>query len=190
VLCPPVVLGVLAMVFGALLGLWEGGSLALSSFGAQTSEAMLKMAETARRPDQPDPSETFAKATALRRELRPVQDTMAAGKLVLSLALVVIGFGLYRRARWARTAALGWSALGLLFLGGEVWTQLTLIVPRMQRLQLEMLSSQSVQLPGASAFVQATGTIAVVTLLVFLAPFPVVLLGLLGRPSARADFVD
>src|SRR6185436_573062 len=101
----PLTLGVLCIVFGSVTALWKGFGLFLNSMSGSTMKGFTSlMAAAPRRPGQPDPA-----------------------VLLFAIALIVIGVGMYKRQMWARTAAIGWSALALVYVLVEIVVQLTVI---------------------------------------------------------------
>jgi hypothetical protein len=189
----PVTLGVLSIVFGSLIALWKGFGLALNGMTSTFKSLGAMMAAAPRRPGDPDPSVMMARAQAVTHELAPYTNALLGAMVLFSVVLIVIGVGLYKRKPWARSAALGWSALALVYLVGEIIVQLGVIQPRMQAMMKDMFASMPNGAPAASmmqAMGGAQGAIVVVTSLVLYAPFPILLLILCGRRSAAADFVD
>lgn len=190
----PVTLGVLAMVFGGLVGVASAVGLLFSGLGSSFFGNLGALAKTApRQPGQPDPTVVFGQMATLMKELAPYTNALTAGKLLLSIALVVIGYGLYKRLRWGRSGAIGWSALALIFLAVELVVRIGIIQPRTNEVMKQILATTPNAAAGA-AVMQAIGSsqsvLTVVVNLVLYAPFPIVLLALCGRRSAAADFVD
>jgi uncharacterized membrane protein YhaH (DUF805 family) len=190
----PVTLGVLCIVFGGVTALWKGFGLFLNSMSGSTLKGFgALMAAAPRRPGQPDPAVLMAKSQEMVKQLAPYTNALLAVMLLFSIALIVIGVGLYKRQSWARSAAIGWSVLGLFYVLAEIVVQLTVIQPRTREMMKEMFASMP-DAPAAGAMMQAVGSaqgaIVVVTALLFWTPFPIVLLILCGRRSAAADFVD
>lgn len=190
----PVTLGVLCIVFGGVTALWKGFGLFLNSMSGSTLKGFgALMAAAPRRPGQPDPAVLMAKSQEMVKQLAPYTNALLAVMLLFSIALIVIGVGLYKRQSWARSAAIGWSVLGLFYVLAEIVVQLTVIQPRTREMMKEMFASMPDAAAGGAmmqAVGSAQGAIVVVTALLFWAPFPIVLLILCGRRSAAADFVD
>lgn len=186
----PIILGILSMVFGGLVALWSAAQLGLSIAGPALYGRMgALMKNLPQRPGQPDPQLLMARTAEAMRELAPYNDGLMGGKLALSLALIVIGYGLYKRQRWSRSGALGWSALALLFTLVETIVKVTIILPRTNALMKGLMTSTaSAELQQRMLSAQSTGT--VVMLILLFTPFPLVLLALCGRRSASADFTD
>jgi hypothetical protein len=190
----PLTLGVLSMVFGGLVAAYSAFGLVFSSIGTSFMSNLGSVAATApRRPGQPDPTVMFARMTELMKELAPYNNAILAAKVLFSVALIVIGFGLYKRKRWGRSGAMAWGALALLELAGELIVRVGVIQPRVNAVLQEMFAASPNGAPPA-AIMQAMGStqtsVTVILGLLFYAPFPIVLLALCGRRSAAADFVD
>jgi hypothetical protein len=190
----PVTLGILSMIFGGLVALYSGFSLAFSSFSGSIMSSMGQMAASApRRPGQPDPTVMFNKLGEAVKAVMPYTVALMAGKVLFSIALIAIGYGLYKRTRWSRNGALGWSALALLFLVAELMVTIGVIQPHMNAAMQEAFRAMPAGDPGAAMMQAMQGSQSAVTIvvnLVLYAPFPVLLLILCGRRSAAADFVD
>ena len=190
----PVTLGILSMIFGGLVALYSGFNLVFQSFSGSFMSSMGQMAANApRRPGQPDPSLMFSKLGEVMKSVMPYTTALLAGKVIFSIALIAIGYGMYKRMRWARTGALGWSALGLLFLVAELMVTIGIIQPRVNAVMQEVFHAMPNGDPGAAMMQAMQGSqsaITVVINLVLYAPFPILLLILCGRRSAAADFVD
>lgn len=192
----PLTLGVLSIIFGSLVTLLSAFNLVVNSTDMGTSilSSVGQLAASApRRAGQPDPAAMMARVSAVVHEVKPYTTALTGGKLLLSIALIIIGVGLYKRQRWARSGAIGWGALALLFLAGEIMVNVGIIQPRMNAAMQEMFAASANGAPAAAmmkAMGGAQSGMAVVGGLLFWAPFPVVLLALCGRRSAAADFVD
>ncbi|HXU74359.1 MAG TPA: hypothetical protein VN947_33930 [Polyangia bacterium] len=190
----PVTLGILSMIFGGLVALWSSLSLVLASFSGTLMRSMGQLTANApRRPGQPDPSVLFAKIGEVTKSMAIYTNSIAAGKVLFSIALIAIGYGLYKRLRWSRNGAIGWSVLALLFLAAELIITIGIIQPRLNGAMQEVFHSMPHGDPGAAMMQAMQGSqsaITIVTNLVLYSPFPILLLILCGRRSAAADFVD
>src|SRR4051794_21670333 len=117
----PVTLGVLSMIFGGLIAAYSGFNLVFQSFSGSFMSSMGKLAANApRRPGQPDPQLMFTKLGEAVKSVAPYTSALLVGKLLFSLALIAIGYGLYKRLRWGRSGAIAWGALALVFLVAEL----------------------------------------------------------------------
>ena len=190
----PVTLGVLSMIFGGLVALYSGFNLVLQSFSGSFMSSMGQLAASApRKPGQPDPSEMFAKLGEVMKSVSGYTTALLAGKVLFSIALIAIGYGLYKRMRWSRSGAIGWGALALVYLVAELMVTIGIVQPRVNAAMQEVFRSMPNGDPGAAMMQAMQGSqsaITVVVNLVLYAPFPIILLLLCGRRSAAADFVD
>src|SRR3954471_18842135 len=106
----PVTLGVLAIVFGSMVALYDGFRLFLMSAAGSFNKAFsAAMANAPRQPGAPDPTAGMARAEALQKELAPYTMSLMGAMVLFSVVLIIIGVGLYKRRTWARSAAIGWS---------------------------------------------------------------------------------
>ncbi len=189
----PVTLGVLGIVFGSVVTLYDGARLALSSMaGSLNKTVATAMSSTPRAPGQPDPTVMMDRAQALAKQLMPYTTALMAAMVVFSVALILIGVGLYKRKSAARSAALGWSALALVYLAADAIVHFTVILPRTHAMMNEVFAAMP-NADKAAPMMQVVGGAqnGIVGLQeIGLAVFPILLLILLGRRSAAADFVD
>src|ERR1700741_2049739 len=104
----PVVLGVLSIIFGSVTAV-------LSLISAFMGPMFQKLGDLTRNlPGQTDlqraqmeaSSESFAHMT-------PYLTISSTVSLVMSIALVVVGVGLYRRRAWARRSTMYWAGVAL-----------------------------------------------------------------------------
>jgi len=190
----PVTLGVLSIVFGALVAVYSGFGLVFQSFSGSFMNSLGRFAGSApRRPGAPDPSVVFARLSDVMKSVAPYTSAILAGKVLFSIALVAIGYGLYKRMRWARSGAIGWGALALVYLVAELMVNIGVVQPRVNAAMEELFRGMPSGDPGAAMMQAMHGSQSVVTVvinLVIYAPFPILLLILCGRRSAAADFVD
>src|ERR1700761_7895488 len=127
----PITLGILSIVFGSVVALMTAFNLLVqlnSSLIFGQLGALMK--NVPQRPGQPDPAQLMAQSAEVMRQMAPYTVALMAGKLLLSVALLGIGIGLYRRRRWGRSSALVWSVLALLYAGIEVIVSISVIMPR------------------------------------------------------------
>lgn len=186
----PRILGILSMCLGGLAALTSTFGLVMSSTmkGMLTSFGQL-LGRLPRGRGQQDPAAMMERAAAAADSVRGYQIAQSAGLLVLSVALFAIGFGLYQRRPWSRKAAIGWAVAALCFLPVMVWIQAGVIQPATQAAVFQGLPQGP---PGAEAIMRGVQSIqtvaAVVGTLTFYAPFPIVLLVILGKRKSAADF--
>ena len=184
----PITLGILSIVFGSLLALSSVFAL-IASLGSSLIFGQLGVLVKSlpQKPGHPDAGLILARQAELLRQLAPYNDALSGGKLALSIALIVIGCGMYRRRRWSRTGALGWSVLALLFAAIESIVKVSIIVPRSAALMQDMIAANPMMPHDVQSFASIW---SVLMTLLFYAPFPLVLLALCGRRSASNDFTE
>ncbi len=179
------------MVFGSLVAAWSAFGLATQSLirdmSAGFSSQMLSLAP--KRPGAPDPAVMMQGMTKMIEELKPYTWALSGGMIVFSLALVAVGFGLYKRQAWSRSAAILWGAVALAWIPFMLWVQTGVVIPRTQEMMHAMFAGS--QMPNGifDAAIGMQKGIAVVTHIIFYAPFPILLLILMGRRSARNDLL-
>src|SRR5207245_750181 len=81
-------------------------------------------------PGQPDPALLMSKMRDLMAQLAPYTYGLLTGRFLFSVALLIIGLGLYKQRRWGRSGAIAWGALALLFLVAEISINVGIIQPR------------------------------------------------------------
>jgi hypothetical protein len=185
----PVVLGIVSMALGGLASF--GGLMGIVAQPlARAWMGLLGdlMSRAPHRPGQPDPAESMRRTTEAMEGIRDYQIAVSATLVVLSLAVVVIGFGLYRRKRWARPAAIAWGVLALCYVALMTWFQAAVVQPQIQQAMHASLHGDSPVILDAVG--RAQSVISVVTSVGFYAPFPVIVLLLMGRRSAKADLTS
>jgi hypothetical protein len=141
------------------------------------------------RPGQPDFSAAMEAGIKIGEEMRPYTMAIAGGMLIMSLALIVVGFGLYKRKAWSRPTSLLWSGAALLFLAFQIFIQTQIIQPRVREMMSKMLEGQ----PGSAMMDSMMGVssgVAIVLQILLYAPFPLILLFLIGRSSAKNDLLS
>ncbi len=182
-------MGVLSMVFGGVQVLMSGFGLASQPFSKQMMGGMGKAFSGLPRPEgQPDMGPQFERLGRLTEELKPYTYLTGFAMLAFAITLIIVGWMLYKRRAPARPATIAWAAAALVYLPVQIWVHVKIILPRTQEITKAMLEGT----PGASAgimqsmaAVQGIGT--VVFYLVFYSPFPILLLWLIGRASAKND---
>jgi len=186
----PVILGVIAMSLGGLATLSSlGGLVGRHAMKGVTLAFGDWMARLPRQRGQPSPDQTMKRILEAQDGVWNYQLALSLGLAVLSVIVIFIGWGLYHRRPWARSASIGWAIAALLFLPVMVWLQAFVIQGQVVRASMAPLTASardanlmrmmsSFQIAAAAA-----GTLA------FYAPFPAVLLGLMVRKSAKSDFV-
>jgi hypothetical protein len=177
----PVVLGVLSIIFGALAILWNGASLAMLGVSNSLISGMQMQAAAG----QPDPQVFVKRALDLQAQLMPVYYTNHGGMIALSVALLVIGIGLVKRQGWSRRASMAWALAALLFLPVRIYLEVAVVLPRTQTLVNDTMMASQRELMGTVAEWQKV--LSIVLPVIGYAPFPILLLLLMGRRSARND---
>jgi hypothetical protein len=187
----PVVLGVLSIVFGSLVAAYASFQLASQSLARDFAERLAQMsAASAPREGRPDPRLVLEGVTRALSDLGPYPAAISAGLVVLSLALIGVGVGLYRRQPWSRPAALLWSAAALIFLPFEIYIKTQLIVPRVHAALLASFDDAHLPTHMLTRVLRHAPRLVTATDLLVYAPFPIVLLFLMGRASAKGDLTS
>jgi hypothetical protein len=179
----PVVLGVLSMVFGGLVIVWSGFSMLSQRWSRDVMQDM----KLPHRAGQPDPALLMKRMAEETDKLAPILYTESGGMIALSLVLIVVGIGLYRRQGWARRAALIWAAAAIAFLPVRIYLQTSIVLPRIQAATHEVWSTSGLPSTMMDSISSMQGVMTSVGLIVFYAPFPIILLLLMGRSSAKND---
>jgi hypothetical protein len=187
----PVVMGVLAMVFGGVQVLVTGIGLASQPFSKQMVGGMGKAFSGLPRVEgQADVGPAFERLGRLTDELKPYTYLTGFAMLAFAITLIIVGWMLYKRRAQARPATIGWAAAALVYLPVQIWVQAKVILPRTQEITKAMLEGT----PGASSAVMQSlsgfqSVATVVLYLLFYSPFPILLLWLIGRPSTKNDLL-
>jgi hypothetical protein len=187
----PVVMGVLAMVFGGLQVLMTGFSLITQPFSKQMMGDMGKaLSGAAHKQGQPDMAPMFDRLARLTDELKPYTYLISFAMLAFSITLILVGWLLYKRRAQSRPYAIAWAIGALIYLPVQLWVQVKVILPRTQEITRSMLEG----MPNASSSVAESmtslqGVMTVVFYLAFYTPFPILLLWLIGRESTKNDLL-
>jgi hypothetical protein len=178
-------MGVLAMVFGGVQVLMTGVGLASQPFSKQVMGGMGKaFSGLPHAEGQPDVAPTFERLGRLSEELKPYTYLTGFAMLAFAIALIIVGWMLYARRAQARPAAIAWAAAALVYLPVQIWVQVKVILPRTQEITMGMAGGTAGVMESITA---VQGVATVVFYLAFYTPFPVLLLWLIGRPSAKND---
>jgi hypothetical protein len=184
-------MGVLAMVFGGVQALVTGFGLASQPFSKQMMGGMGKaFSGLPRAEGQADVGPSFERLGRLTEELKPYTYLTGFAMLAFAIILSIVGWMLYKRRAQARSATIAWAAAALVYLPVQIWVQVKVILPRTQEITKAMLEGT----PGASSAVMQSisgfqSVATVVFYLLFYAPFPILLLWLIGRPSTKNDLL-
>ncbi len=187
----PVVMGVLAMVFGGIQVLMTGVGLVSAPFSKQMMGGMGKAFSGLPRPEgQPDVGDVFERLGKVTEELKVYTYLTGFAMLAFAIALIIVGSLLYKRRAQSRKLTVAWAIAALVYLPIQMWVQVKIILPRTAEITQQMLKgmdSTSAGFAQSFAGVQSVGT--VVFYLLFYAPFPILLLLLIGRASAKNDLL-
>jgi len=187
----PVVMGVLAMVFGGIQVLMTGVGLVSAPFSKQMMGSMGKAFSGLPRPEgQPDVGDAFERLGKVTEELKLYTYLTGFAMLAFAIALIIVGSLLCKRRAQSRKLAVIWAIAALVYLPIQMWVQVKIILPRTAEVTQQMLKgmdSASAGFAQTFAGVQSVGT--VVFYLLFYTPFPILLLLLIGRSSAKNDLL-
>jgi len=178
----PVVLGVLSIIFGSL-------TTVLSLLTAFIGPSLTKLTQfAANLPSQGELQRAQMEAAAASfSTLGRYIAVSAAIFSILSIALVVIGVGLYRRRPWARRASIAWSLVGIAFVIASFVFTVGYAQPQQREVQHAIYAAHGVTPPFELSAAAQTAMVLFSSLLN--CAFPAVLLALIGRRSAVADFL-
>lgn len=158
----PKVLGILSIVFGGIVLLMTLVGLTLSGAGAFEQLPGVDMGA----------AKTYMDA------LEPWATILMMSMIAMSGALVAIGIGQLKYQRWARTAAIGWSILGLVIVVGLVLHHYLLTVPALE----VFLSSFGGDNEVTSMMKGMTGASGILSVIMY-APYPIILLVIMRKPA-------
>jgi hypothetical protein len=187
----PTVLGVLSIVFGSIQAAMSLMGLVTQPFAKEMMGGFGKVMSKLPRPEgQPDSAAMFDRLAQLTDELKVYTYAVNLPMMVLAVALIFIGYLLYKRRPLARPLAVTWALVALAFLPVEIYVQVAIVQPRTMAITKEMFAGAAA---SGSAFMEKFSgvqqVITVVTQLALYTPFPVLLLILIGRKSAKNDLV-
>jgi hypothetical protein len=115
-------MGILGIVFGSLMALYDlvqlvSGSGTFKPWGASGLDPNLKP--------------LMEQQQQLTRELAPYTMTISGLMFLMSVALILIGVGLYKHRELARRGAMIWSVMAFVVLGLRAWLFSTKIWPKL-----------------------------------------------------------
>jgi hypothetical protein len=182
-------MGVLSMVFGGIQLMMSGLGLATAPLSKKMLGSMGKaFSNLPREPGQPDVGDMFARLGKMIEELKLYTYLTAGAMTVFAIALILIGVQLYKRRAQSRPLSIAWAAAGLAYLPVELWVRVKIILPRTEELtKAMMVGNPGAGFVDAMSSMQATATI--IGYLLLYVPFPLLLLWLIGRPSAKNDLM-
>jgi hypothetical protein len=187
----PVVLGVLSMVFGGVQVLITGLSLVSAPFSKQMIGSMGKaFSGLPHQEGQPDMGDMFAKLAKLTDELKLYTYLTGFAMIAFSITLILVGTLMYKRRMQSRRLSVAWAIAALAYLPVQLWVQVKIILPRTQEVTKAMLAGMKDASTGVYDSISGIqGTMTVIFYLAFYLPFPLLLLWLMGRSSAKNDLV-
>ena len=187
----PVVMGVLAMVFGGLQVLMTGVSLASAPFSKQMMGGMGKaFSGLPRKAGEPDMGDMFQQLGKLTEELKLWTYLTGFAMLAFAITLIIVGYLLYQRRAQSRKLTVIWAIAALAYLPIQLWVQVMIIQPRTTEITKQMVANMDPNASGAmQAFSSVQGVATVVMVLLMYTPFPILLLWLIGRRSAKNDLL-
>jgi hypothetical protein len=184
-------MGVLAMVFGGIQVLMTGIGLASAPFSKQMMGGMGKaFSGMPHQPGKPDVGPVFERLARVMDDVKLYTYLTGFAMLALSITLIILGWMLYKRRAQSRPLTIAWAAAALAYLPVQIWVQVKIILPRTQEVTKAMLEGTNNAASGlmeGMMGVQSIGTI--IFYLLFYAPFPILLLLLIGRASAKNDLL-
>jgi hypothetical protein len=187
----PVVMGVLSMVFGGLCAFATGIGLLMTPWTQKILGMAERGASAPKAAGQPDLSGVLSRAAQLTAELKVYTYLTGFAMLTLATTLIIVGALLNKRRAHARPATIAWALAALAYLPAQIYIQLKIVMPRSTEITKAVLATASD--PAASGFAQMfgdlQGPLTVAMYLLFYTPFPILLLWLIGRPSAKNDLL-
>src|SRR6188472_2571130 len=137
----PVVMGVLSMVFGGVQALMTAVGLASQPFSKQMMGGMGKaFSGLPRAEGQPDMGPAFERLGRLTEELKPYTYLTGFAMLAFAIALIIVGWMLYKRRAQSRPSTIAWAIAALVYLPVQIWVQVKVILPRTQEITKAMLA--------------------------------------------------
>jgi len=187
----PVVLGVLSMVFGGLTLLFEGVSLVSQVFSKQMMGGFGKaFSGLPKQEGQPDMGQMFDRLGKLTEELKVYTYLNGFVLIAFSIALILIGWTLYKRRPRSRNLSVIWAIAALAYIPLQIYIQVKIVLPRTAEITKQMLAGTDAAASGlAQSFTAMQGPATVIMYLLTYPPFPIILLCLMGRASAKNDLV-
>jgi hypothetical protein len=184
-------MGVLAMIFGGVQILFTGVSLIGQSFSKQMMGSMGKAVSGLPHPEgQPDMGEAFERLAHLTDELKLYTYLTGFTMLAFAVTLILVGWMLYKRRAQARPLTIAWAAAALAYLPVQLWIQVKIILPRTQEVTKAFVQGMDQAAAGIMDSVSGMqGMMTVIGYVAFYTPFPILLLVLIGRQSAKNDLL-
>jgi hypothetical protein len=178
----PVVLGVLSIIFGAITAVMSLLAMGLGPFFSKLTQF------TSSIPGQTELQRAQLEASqASFTHITGYLTVSSAVFLVMSIALVVVGVGLYRRRAWARRATVAWALAGIVLVVGNCIFSVAWLQPHQRQWQHEIYAAHGVTPPFELGAASQIAMVLFSTLMY--CAFPTVLLALIGRRSAVNDLL-
>jgi hypothetical protein len=186
----PVVMGVLSMVFGGLQTAMSALTLASQPFSKGMMTDFSKgFSGLPKQEGQPDVSTMFEQLGRVTDELKVYNYALNGAMVALSIALIVVGYLLFHRKPPSRALSIGWALAALAYLPVSLYIQTKIILPRTEAVMAQMFAGSGATESLMQGMSGMTGAITVIGNLALHAPFPILLLILIGRPSAKNDLL-
>jgi cytochrome bd-type quinol oxidase subunit 2 len=187
----PVVLGVLAMVFGGIQVLMTGIGLVSQPFSKEMMGSMGNaFSGLPRKEGDPDVGDVFQRLGRLTDELKPYTYLTGFAMLAFAITLILVGYLLYKRRAQSRRYTIAWAVAALAYLPVQLWVQVKIIQPRTMEITKQMMEGMNNASSGfMQSFAGVQGVATVIFYLLLYVPFPVLLLLLIGRESAKNDLL-
>lgn len=187
----PVTMGVLSMVFGGVQVLMSGVSIVSASFSKQwMGNINNSVAGMPRAEGQPDLAPAMERMARVTEQLKPYTYAINLAMMAFAIALIIVGWMLYKRRASARSAAISWAIAALIYLPIQIWVHVMIMLPPTREATMAMLNGAEGAAKGvAETMMRAQGVGTVIFYLLAYTPFPVLLLLLIGRKSTKNDLL-
>jgi hypothetical protein len=187
----PVVLGVLNIVFGALVAAWSLFGLIGQSFASGMMEMMKGFSKSLpTRPGMPNLPDFYGQMKDLIETVKPYFTVLLLVKVLFSVALVWIGWGLYRRISSYRKLAVYWSLCAIGINIGEAIFNLAYYLPKVNAILTEFYKNMPVGMADFQRSMSSMGgEVGAIGGVIFNSAYPIVLLILMSRASAKNDLI-
>ncbi len=187
----PAVMGVLSMVFGGIQTAISSLTIVSQPFSkGMMTDFSKAFSGLPKQEGQPDPSAMFEQLGRVSEGLKIYNYVLHGVLVVMSSALIAIGYALFHRRPIARPLSIGWALAALAYLPVMVYIEVNVILPRTQEVMAQLFAGAGA---ASDSLVQGmsgmTGTFTVIGNVILHAPFPILLLILIGRPSTKNDLV-
>jgi hypothetical protein len=184
-------MGVLSMVFGGIQALMTGIGLVGQPLSKQMMGGMGKaLSGLPRQQGQPDMAPVLERLGRVMEDLKLYTYLTGFAMLAFSITLIILGWMLYKRRAQSRPLTVAWAVAALAYLPVQIWVQVKIILPRTNEVTRAMVEGQNNAASGMMEGIMGAQSIGtVVFYLLFYTPFPILLLLLIGRASAKNDLL-